>query len=175
MTAEQSLDSTTTHRIERLAAGGGAQEPVHPLLATCHAIRRAVFVDEQSVPADLEWDGLDQDAEHFVVFDGLGPEARPLGTARLRLLPAKPETDTEANTEAKAERVAVLTEARGRGLGRVLMAALEDSARAQGRSKIVLNAQVSALRFYEALDYVATGDVLVEAGIDHRAMSKALA
>jgi predicted GNAT family N-acyltransferase len=135
-------------------------------LAICHEIRRIVFVDEQGVSSDLEWDELDSPAIHFLGVDAEAvPEPKPLGTARLRLLKGY----------AKAERVAVLKEARGTGLGRAIMLALEEVARSRGAERIRLSAQVSVLGFYEQLGYLGYGEPFVEAGINHLAMSKLLA
>lgn len=131
------------------------------LLAIAHEIRRVVFVEEQRVAPDLEWDGLDDEAEHFVVF---APDGAPLGTARLRVV----------DGVGKAERVAVHAHARGRGAGRRLMAAIEARAVELGLDRLRLNAQVAVLPFYEKLGYAAHGEVFVEAEIDHRAMTRAI-
>jgi predicted GNAT family N-acyltransferase len=129
-------------------------------LAICHAIRHQVFVVGQGVPLDLEVDGLDGQAIHaLATLDG-----RPVGTARLRL----------AGPDAKAERVAVLAPARGAGIGVALMAHLHGIARASGCARVVLNAQVQVVPFYERLGYAPFGPVFVDAGIDHRAMALAL-
>jgi predicted GNAT family N-acyltransferase len=129
-------------------------------LETSLAIRREVFVQGQNVPLEIEIDGLDPDCAHFLArVDGA-----PVGTARLR----------EVNGEAKAERVAVLESWRGYGIGRRLMEATEQEARAGDLPRMILNAQVSVIPFYEGLDYHAEGDVFLEAGIEHRTMRKAL-
>ena len=129
-------------------------------LETCLAIRREVFVQGQNVPVEIEIDGLDPDCTHFLArVDG-----DPVGTARLR----------EVGGEAKAERVAVLEAWRGYGIGRRLMEAVEEEARTGGLPGMVLNAQVSVIRFYEGLHYQAEGDVFLEAGIEHRTMRKRL-
>ena len=69
---------------------------------------------------------------------------------------------------------AVLREARGRGIGRALMRAIEDRARTLGLDRVCLNGQLSALPFYRQLGYRAHGDVFLEAGIEHRAMDRVL-
>jgi len=74
----------------------------------------------------------------------------------------------------KAERVAVRRPFRGAGVGRALMRALEDEARALGRRELVLNAQLPVVAFYERLGYRAEGPEFLEAGIPHRAMRKPL-
>jgi len=131
---------------------------------TCLEIRRVVFIDGQSVPAELEFDGLDPDAIHFLAFGDTYGERRALGTARMRIV----------DDVAKAERIAVLEESRGLGIGRALVESIEVVARQQGLRSIDLNAQVQAAGFYEKLGFVAGGDVFVEAGIDHRQMAKPL-
>ncbi len=123
-------------------------------------LRRRVFVDEQGIDPDLEFDGLDEESIHFVARLG----GRLVGTARLRSL----------QDAAKAERVAVAREARRAGVGRALMLAVEQAARELGHATLILNAQVSALAFYRTLGYEAHGESFDEAGIPHRAMRKTL-
>jgi predicted GNAT family N-acyltransferase len=128
-------------------------------LAQCRDIRREVFVDEQDVPLDEEMDAHDANSTHFLaLLDG-----EPVGTARLRTL---------GDGTPKAERVAVRAAHRKTGIGRGLMPALEDAARAKGH--LVLNAQVPVIPFYERLGYKTEGPVFDEAGIPHRAMRKRL-
>ena len=156
------------------------------------SVRRAVFVDEQGVPEELELDGRDAEATHFVADDG-----RPVGTARLRAYDRDAGSDgggserdrsdqipdeTAAtrggvagpNAAAKVERVAVLAERRGEGIGRELMAAVERAAEASGYGRVVLHAQVPVVPFYERLGYDAVGDTFEEAEIPHRRMRKEL-
>ncbi len=139
-------------RIERIAGTGS--------LDACRRIRREVFIDEQGVTEEEEWDGLDESCVHF-----LARVPDPVGTARL-LVP------TEG--PAKAQRVAVLAVARKTGVGAALMHALEAEAARRGRSEIVLGAQVQALGFYQSLGYEAYGPEFDEAGIPHRMMRKTL-
>ena len=128
--------------------------------AICCAIRMEVFVEEQQVPKELELDEHDPVATHFLAFAG----GRAIGTARMRAL----------GEDAKAERVAVLAAERVGGAGRALMDAIEREARRQGRPRVVLNAQVAVIPFYERLGYRAEGEVFDEAGIPHRHMTKRL-
>jgi predicted GNAT family N-acyltransferase len=116
------------------------------------------------VPEDLEWDGLDGEAHHFLAVSLAASPVADLGTARLRIVEGR----------AKAERVAVHHLARRLGVGRRLMLALEDTARRLGLTCVILHAQVTAIPFYERLGYVAHGDVFLDAGIDHREMTKRL-
>ncbi len=129
-------------------------------MAACLALRRVVFVEEQSVPPDLEVDGLDPVAIHLVAL----ADGRVVGTARVRTVYGA----------AKAERVAVPSDARGTGIGRALMRAVEEEARAGGLAAVILNAQESAIPFYEKIGYVAEGDRFFDAGIPHRAMRRPL-
>lgn len=117
------------------------------------AIRRRVFIDEQQVSQDDEWDGRDPDCLHFLARIG----ARPVGTARL--LP-----------DGHIGRVAVLFDQRGRGIGLALMAAAIDAARRRGLEHVELAAQLHAQPFYERLGFCACGEAFMEAGIVHRNM-----
>jgi predicted GNAT family N-acyltransferase len=130
-------------------------------LAECFAVRRRVFVEEQSVPEALDLDGLDASCAHFVA----RADGRVVGTARLRPL---------APGLAKVERVAVLRSERGKGIGAALMEQVESRARSQGLASLVLSAQESALVFYTRLGYRAEGERSFEAGIPHRTMRKPL-
>jgi predicted GNAT family N-acyltransferase len=122
--------------------------------AACFAIRVAVFVNEQGVAMREELDTHDATATHLLaVMDG-----RPVGTLRWRVLPG---------ATAKIERVAVLREARGLGLGRVLMRQALERIAAAGPGSIVLNAQTAAADFYRQLGFVAEGLPFDEAGIEH--------
>ena len=130
-------------------------------LASCLEVRRQVFVVEQDVWVDEEVDGKDPECTHFVAING----AKTVGTARLRV--------TESG-EARAERVAVLTQMRGQGLGHALMNLLEAEAARQGHLRIVLHAQVDVIAFYEARGYEVFGEEFLDARIRHRAMAKGL-
>jgi len=120
-------------------------------------IRRVVFIDEQQVPQEEEWDGLDSACLHFLAT----LQGEPVGTARL--LP-----------DGHIGRVAVLSRARGKGIGYQLMQAAIHAARDAGHTQAVLSAQLHALAFYERLGFVAHGDVFMDAGIPHREMMLAL-
>lgn len=130
-------------------------------LAACHAIRRAVFIEEQAVPEDLEIDDLDGEAIHLLAVTG----GRAVGTARILL----------AGETGKIGRVAVLADQRGTGLGAALIRAALDELRAQpGVTTAKLGAQTHALGFYERLGFVAFGPVYDDAGIPHRDMTRPL-
>jgi predicted GNAT family N-acyltransferase len=130
--------------------------------AACQSIRRAVFIHEQGVTEQEEWDGMDGHCTHFLAFAGY---RSPAGTARLR---------TTLDGMAHAERVAVVRAWRRQGVGRALMEALEAEARARGCHEVVLHAQAHAVPFYKGMGYVTEGEEFVECRIRHRAMRKAV-
>jgi predicted GNAT family N-acyltransferase len=131
-------------------------------LERCFEIRRVVFMVEQAVPEEEEYDGLDKDCLHFMA----SLDDKPVGTARLRIT---------TENQAKAERVAVYQELRGSGVGRLLMEALEHKAQSLGHQSMLLSSQTQAIPFYERIGYEAYGDIFMDAGIPHRWMRKALA
>jgi predicted GNAT family N-acyltransferase len=118
------------------------------------AIRRTVFVEEQGVPSELEVDGRDDAADHFLARLG----ALPVATARARHTPKG----------WKVERVAVLRPQRQLGVGKALVCHI--LARAPAGSVVYVHAQESALGFWERLGFVAEGPRFEEAGIGHRWM-----
>lgn len=145
-------------------------------LADALAVRRAVFVDEQGVPEELELDEYDtvDAATHVVAYDedaegGTGDEtdtdARAVGAARLR-------PDDGGHKRAKVERVAVLRSRRGERIGARLMDTVEASAREQGFETLVLHAQTPVEGFYAKRGYARVGGVFEEAGIPHVEMVK---
>lgn len=124
-------------------------------------IRRTVFIQEQDVSEAVEFDDLDDEARHFVA--RVGPD--PAGTARVRFL------DGET---ARVERVAVLSDYRGRGVGRRVMEATHDYARDAGKSTVVVHAQARVEEFYESLGYETVGEVEDETDIPHVKMVRDL-
>lgn len=129
-------------------------------LAACLAIRRKVFVEEQSVPESLDCDAADATAVHLLAtLDG-----RHIGTARLLI----------DGPDGKIARVAILPDCRGTGAGAALMRAALGELRARGVSTARLGAQTHALGFYEKLGFTAYGPVYDDAGIPHRDMSRSL-
>jgi ElaA protein len=125
------------------------------------ALRRRVFIEEQGVPEPEELDGLDGERVHFLARDAAG---RAIGCACLRAYGA----------QHKVERVAVLRELRGSGLGRDLMRAIEEHALALGQRELVLHAQAPVVAFYERLGWTSVGPRFFEAGIEHQKMEKKL-
>jgi len=129
-------------------------------VATCLRLRWTVFVEEQGVPPSEELDGHDGgDAVHALALLG----GVPCGAGRFVFV---------APGLAKIQRMAVIDEVRGRGVGRALLAFLEEEAGRRGASRLVLWAQTHARRFYEQAGYAADGPEFDDAGIRHIAMQK---
>ncbi len=126
-------------------------------IATCQALRRVVFIEEQGVSPQDEMDGRDGVARHLLArLDGT-----PIGTARLL---------TEGPV-GKIGRVCVRAEARGKGVGVALIRAAVEIFRSEpGIQKVKLGAQTHAMGFYAALGFEAVGEVYQDAGIPHRDM-----
>lgn len=123
-------------------------------------IRRAVFQEEQGIDPELEFDGWDEVADHFLA----SIDSQPVGTLRIRYLP--PFT-------AKIERLAVLEPSRRQGIGKALLAAAILHVQNQGQWEwIHLNAQIQARALYEKLGFQAIGEVFEEAKIPHIQMVK---
>jgi YbgC/YbaW family acyl-CoA thioester hydrolase len=125
-------------------------------------IRTEVFIDEQRVPLEMEWDEADEACVHAVVFNRIG---QALATGRL--LPSH-------DGSAKIGRVAVHRMLRGSGVGRRVMQALMAAAAQRGDKEIVLHAQRTAEAFYRGLGFVPRGEEFEEAGIPHIEMSRRL-
>ncbi|MFD0142267.1 MULTISPECIES: GNAT family N-acetyltransferase [unclassified Streptomyces] len=137
----------------------------------CFRVRREVFVVEQNVPQEIEYDRYDETAVHVLAVreDGL-----PLGTGRLlHGADALGKTGGDASVGSLG-RLAVSKAARGLGVGAALVRAIEDAARERGLSAVDLHAQTHALGFYERLGYEVYGPEFPDAGIPHRAMRRAL-
>ena len=121
-------------------------------------LRRLVFIVEQQVPQEEEWDGQDETAQHWLATDH---QDHGIGTARL--LPS-----------GQIGRMAVLAEHRGSGVGAALLEAAVNHARQLGFSSVFLNAQSHALGFYKAAGFSKDGEEFMEAGIPHYRMTLAL-
>jgi predicted GNAT family N-acyltransferase len=117
-------------------------------------IRKVAFVSEQNVPADLESDGLDPSARQF----GVRADGNLIGTCRVRLI----------GSAAKIERVAIIKDFRGQGVGRVLMKYILNELRKNGDIQLFkLASQAYAVPFYEKLGFRTRGHEYLEAGIPH--------
>lgn len=127
--------------------------------AKLRAVRLAVFVVEQNIPEELEWDESDPVSTHALAEDRAGV---PIGCGRL--LP-----------NGYIGRVAVLSDWRGQGVGAAILMRLIDLARERGDKRVLLNAQTQAMPFYARLGFAPTGNAFVEAGIPHQTMMRTLA
>ncbi|HEY0825498.1 MAG TPA: YbgC/FadM family acyl-CoA thioesterase [Ramlibacter sp.] len=130
--------------------------------ADARRIRTDVFVQEQRIPAELEWDDADETALHAVAYNRLGQ-----AVATGRLLPASGGT-------AKVGRMAVHQVLRGCGWGEQVLRALAARAQERGDRAIELHAQRTARGFYARLGFEAQGEPFEEAGIPHIAMRATL-
>ncbi|ELS03742.1 putative acyltransferase [Xenococcus sp. PCC 7305] len=130
-------------------------------LVPIKAIRTTVFQKEQGIAAELEFDGLDSIAIHLLAYI----DANPVGTARMR--------DIGKQT-LKLERLAVLPEARRKGIGKQLTQKALDFAQENNYQAVSLNSQLYVKNLYEKLGFQSVGDIFDEAGIPHIKMIKQL-
>lgn len=130
-------------------------------LRAAFAVRTQVFVEEQGVPEDLEWDGNDSEALHMVVKEG----DKVIGTARVLFL---------ADNQAKLERMAILKPFRRRGIGRRIISFMNEELRNRQVKQITLHAQYAVVAFYESCGFEASGSLFWEAGIKHIKMQRQL-
>lgn len=142
--------SASGFRVEQIDYTAGLDDLRH--------VRETVFVKEQQVPIEEEWDALDPRCHHVIARDDTG---QPIGTGRL-------------TPERKIGRMAVLRDWRGRGVGDALLSALIEAARQQQWPEVSLHAQVSAEAFYSRHGFLPYGERFWEAGIEHQSMRRRL-
>jgi len=126
-------------------------------------IRQAVFVEEQGVPLEDEFDGFDilnEHSEHILVYYN----ERPVGTGRVRWV----------DGYGKLERICILEPYRKFGLGKVIINTLEEIAEEKGTAKVKLHGQTQAEGFYKKLGYETSSSIFMEDGIPHILMIKQL-
>lgn len=133
------------------------------LKALASPLRYEVFVNEQEIDPELEWDTADETAVHAVVINKLG---QAVATGRL----LQPQSQV-----AQIGRMAVNKSLRGGSLGRLVVSTLIEKARLRGDREVLLHAQCSAEGFYRRLGFTAHGDIFQDAGIDHIEMRMNLA
>jgi predicted GNAT family N-acyltransferase len=119
--------------------------------AALNLVREAVFIREQRISVELEWDGLDAECIHVLAANARG---HPIGTARLL-------------ANGTIGRMAVLKEWRRRGVGSALMEQLLDEARNQQIRHVTLNAQLYVTSLYRKFGFETVGEEFLEAGIPH--------
>ena len=127
--------------------------------AELRAMRTTVFIQEQNVPEALEWDGEDSGATHVMARDTAG---RAIGTARLLL----------HHELAHIGRMAVLQAWRGRGVGSAMLECLIAAAKKRGAVSVFLNAQTTAVPFYERAGFKREGKEFLDAAIAHYRMTR---
>ena len=120
------------------------------------SVREQVFIQEQHVPEEMEWDGLDDAAIHVVAQD---KHAQVIGTGRLL-------------EDGHICRMAILQEWRHQGVGSALLKELLLIAQQRQLSKVFLHAQTTAIGFYERYGFSVRGKEFMEAGIPHRYMER---
>ena len=127
-------------------------------LQQAFAVRKTVFVQEQHVPQELEWDEFEATALHVI-----GTlDQRVLATGRLRFFDAY----------TKIERVAVLKPYRRQGIGTQLMQFLMNESCKRGKNHFMAHVQVAVREFYEQLGFIQVSDMFMEAGIEHIKMER---
>ena len=123
-----------------------------PLLKS---IREAVFIREQGVPAELEWDGLDEGARHALA---LSHQGNAIGCGRMF-------------ANGHIGRIAVLPQWRKQKVGTAIMEALLDYARAQDYKQVDVDAQTHAVPFYHSFGFSEQGKEFLDAGLPHIKMT----
>lgn len=123
-----------------------------PLL---RSIREKVFIQEQGVPAELEWDGKDDVSHHALALTANG---EAVGCGRI-------------TPDGHIGRVAVMPEWRHKRVGSAILELLVDYARTQHYDQVELNAQVQVMPLYESFGFEAKGKVFMDANIPHRKMT----
>jgi predicted GNAT family N-acyltransferase len=118
-----------------------------------------VFQEEQGVSAELEFDGLDASATHFLAYIN----GQAVGTARIR--------EIDADT-FKIERLAVLPDYRKQGIGKLLMKSALSVIAQRGKFLVIVHAQIYIAPLYQQLGFAIVGEKFKEAGIPHVKMIK---
>jgi predicted GNAT family N-acyltransferase len=127
-------------------------------MAQVRAIRQQVFIDEQGIPAELEWDDRDAGCLHVLAYS---PAGEAVGTGRL-------------DSDGRIGRMAVLSPWRGRGAGTLMLSTLIAAARENGCRRVYLHAQESAQSLYRRAGFSRLGEPYLEAGIRHVSMEMSL-
>ena len=123
-------------------------------LDVLRGIRTVVFVEEQNVPQEEEWDGRDDTAIHVLA---MTPDGKPVGTARLL-------------DSGQIGRMAVLRDYRNHGIGGSMLNQLVKIAAENNIGNLFLNSQFDAIPFYKKFGFIEQGETFMEAGILHRKM-----
>lgn len=121
-------------------------------------IRETVFIKEQNVPEELEWEDKDYSAIHIIARDNNG---QVIATARLL-------------DNGHIGRMAVLKMFRCQGIGTEMLNKLLEKSKQLGLNHVFLNAQSTAIGFYKNSGFVVRGEEFMDAGIPHYRMDKSL-
>ena len=124
--------------------------------ASLSMIREKVFIEEQKVDPQLEWDGLDDSAIHFLALRA----KKAVGCARALVI----------ENHMQLGRMAVLKEYRGEGIGRALIEKAMTSAKLNQLMAIDISAQCHAIDFYQKFGFEVMSDIYIDAEIAHRDM-----
>ena len=125
-------------------------------MQTSRKIRYQVFVEEQHVPEELEYDEYESASHHYLLL----AEGKGAATCRWR----------ETSGGIKLERFAVLPVHRGKGFGALMLQHLLAEVIPMNR-KIYLHAQEQVCEFYSKYGFAKEGERFEEAGIQHFKMS----
>jgi len=126
--------------------------------AVIRPVREKVYIQEQQVPVELEWDDKDAECLHLLALDH---DDHPVATARM-------------TPDGHIGRMAVLADYRHQSIGSQMLRLLCEKATEQGLKKVVLDAQTYAIPFYEKHGFSVTSDEFMDAGIPHKSMQKTL-
>jgi predicted GNAT family N-acyltransferase len=129
-------------------------------LDAAHAIRHEVFIIEQDVPHEIEWDEFEDTALHMICL----LDNKAVGTGRISFFG---ENETEVEKVAKVERVAVLKQHRNKGIGTIITKFLIDECKKRNAKTIYAHVQLHAKAFYDKMGFKGVGEIFDEAGIDH--------
>ncbi|MBW4637453.1 MAG: GNAT family N-acetyltransferase [Gloeocapsa sp. UFS-A4-WI-NPMV-4B04] len=130
-------------------------------LPAIQKIRRLVFQTEQGVEPELDFDGQDETSEQIIAYF----DSQPVGTARIRYL---------NNQTAKIERLAVLSTARGQGIGKKIMEKAIEIVAHKNIQEVLIHAQEYIKGLHQQLGFEQEGEEFEEAGITHVKMRKKL-
>ena len=128
-------------------------------ISAAFEIRKQVFVIEQGVAAEEEFDSLDDLSVHVLVY-ALGESQRAVATGRVYY----------DGQNYRIGRVAVLKDERGKKYGDFVVRMLANKAFLSGAQEVYINAQVTAIPFYEKIGFICFGEEFVEADIKHISM-----
>ncbi|MCW8853327.1 MAG: GNAT family N-acetyltransferase [Gammaproteobacteria bacterium] len=119
-------------------------------------VRRKVFIEEQKVPEELEWDEFDETSHHVLALDS---QNNPIGTGRIK-------------PDGQIGRMAVLKNWRNKSVGKAILEELLKIAIRSNYPETYLHAQLTAIKFYEKSGFIVNSDEFMDAGIPHKTMIK---